>query len=113
MTTIAAQVATLPILLSNFGTYSFWSIVANGLVLWTIPPLMVMGGVGALVGIIIPVLGSFILYFSLPILVYFEKIIMFFGNLSGVLDIENIPWQFIIAYYCVLFAFIIFFSRKR
>ena len=113
VTTVSAQTAALPILLSNFGIYSIWSVVANGLVLWTIPVLIIIGGICAFFLILIPGLGSFILYFSLPILVYFEKIIMFFGNLSGVLDIENIPWQFIIAYYCLLFAFIIFFSRKR
>ena len=32
--TIAAQISTLPILLANFGTYSVYSVLVNGLVLW-------------------------------------------------------------------------------
>lgn len=113
VTTVAAQAATLPILLSNFGTYSFWSVAANALVLWTIPGLMVVGGLGAIIGIILPSLGQLILYGSLPFLLYFEKVIMFFGKMSGVIDLQNIPWQLPIGYYCVLSAFIIFFSRKN
>lgn len=112
VTTISAQASTLPILLSNFGLYSLWSVAANSLVLWTIPGLMVIGGMGAIIGMIIPALGSLILYFSLPFLLYFEQVIMFFGKTSGVIDLQNIQWQFTIGYYCLLSAFIIFFSRK-
>jgi len=113
VTTIAAQAATLPILLSNFGMYSFWSVAANGLVLWTIPAVMVIGGSSALIGIIIPSFGQLILYLSLPFLLYFERVIMFFGGVSGVIDIQNFPWQFATGYYCLLVALIIFFSRKK
>ena len=46
-TTISAQIATTPILLFFFGTYSPISIIVNFLVLWTVPPLMVLGGISA------------------------------------------------------------------
>ncbi|MEK9178544.1 MAG: ComEC/Rec2 family competence protein, partial [Patescibacteria group bacterium] len=43
-TTISAQIATLPIILSNFGNFSLFSVFANVLVLWTVPILMIIGG---------------------------------------------------------------------
>jgi len=111
--TVAAQAATLPVLLSNFGTYSFWSIMANVLVLWTIPTLMVVGGVAALVGIIFTEAGQVILYLSFPFLLYFEKTIMFFGNIGGIVAARELLWQFTIGYYCLLAASILYFSRKN
>jgi len=113
VTTVAAQASTLPILLSNFGIYSLWSIAANGLVLWTIPGIMVIGGMGAIFGIMLPSLGQLILYLSLPFLLYFERVIMFFGSIEGVLRIEEPPWQFGIGYYLLLCAVVLFISRKK
>ena len=113
VTTVAAQAATLPILLSNFGLYSLWSIMANVLVLWTIPSLMVVGGVAALFGMILPELGQLILYASLPFLIYFEKVIMFFGKMGGVVSLNDLPWQFVVGYYCLLGALIVYFGRKK
>ena len=113
VTTIVAQAATLPILLSNFGIYSLWSIAANGLVLWTIPTLMVIGGMSAIFGIILPSLGQLVLYLCLPFLLYFERVIMFFGNMQGAFRIEEVPWQFGIGYYLLLCAVVLFFSRKK
>lgn len=113
VTTVAAQVATLPILLSNFGMYSLWSIVANGLVLFSLPTLMVIGGLGAISGIILPLFGQLILYIALPFLLYFEKIIMFFGELVGVIEVKDLPWQFVVGYYSLLTGLILFFSRKN
>lgn len=105
-TTLAAQIATIPILLSNFGTYSLWSLFANFLVLWSVPILMVIGGLGGIFGMIFEPLGHFTLYLSLPLLFYFEKVITFFGQGKGVLAVGNIPWQFIVSYYLFLVAFI-------
>lgn len=102
-TTIAAQIATLPILLSNFGSYSLWSILVNGLILWTIPILMTVGGIGSLVGIVSEPLAQLILYLSLPLLIYFEKIVTFFGQSGGMLSL-TIPWQLGAAYYLFLLA---------
>lgn len=101
-TAIAAQVATLPVLIANFGVYSLWSIVVNGLVLWTVPILMVLGGIGALVGIIFEPLGSFFLYLCLPLLLFFEFMVRFFAELGGLVTIERLSWSFIIGYYVIL-----------
>ncbi len=112
LTTIAAQLATLPILLANFGIYSFWSVMVNALVLWTVPPLMILGGLGAVLGLILNPLGQIFLYLCLPLLYYFEKIVSVFGSSGGVLNLASLPWQIIVGYYSLLACVILVFKRK-
>lgn len=112
MTTIVAQLATLPILLTNFGTYSLWSILVNALVLWTVPPLMILGGLSALFGLVYNFLGQIFIYLGLPLLLYFEKVVSIFGQKEGTLVASNFPWQFAAAYYSILAAVILYFRRK-
>lgn len=112
VTALSAQAATLPILLSNFGTYSLWSLLANGLVLWSIPILMVIGGLGAIAGFVSGFLSQIILYFSLPLLFYFEKIVNILADLKGVVSISTLPWQFSVGYYSLLLAIVIIIRKK-
>lgn len=111
--TIAAQIATLPILLANFGIYSIYSILVNGLVLWTVPILMVVGGVGAILGLILAPLGQLLIYLCYPLLLYFETMVNFFGKIGGVLTINNFPWQFTVGYYCLLVSVLLISKRKK
>lgn len=111
VTTISAQIATLPILLANFGTYSIWSVVVNTLVLWTVPILMILGGIGAFFVVIEPI-GKLFLYLSLPLLVYFEWVVNAFAELWGKFHIENIPWEFIVGYYLIVGSLILIFREK-
>ena len=106
-TTIAAQIATLPILLANFGTYSLWSVAVNGLLLWTIPMLMIIGGLGMALGFVFLPLGTLVLYFSLPFLLYFEKIVNVFAQMPGQFKIESLSWQIAVGYYGILAGLII------
>lgn len=106
VTTISAQIATLPILLANFGTYSLISIAVNGFVLWTIPPLMVIGGLGAIVGFVSELLGTIILYLAIPLLFYFEYIVNLFGGLGWGISLDRFPWQFSVSYYLLLASYV-------
>jgi len=112
VTTIAAQAATLPILVANFGIYSLWSVIVNGLVLWTIPTLMVIGGVGAILGMIAEPLGSIFLYLSLPFLLYFQKIVSMFASFGGVVNFGVLPWQLSLSYYSFLISLILWLKKK-
>lgn len=112
VTTITAQAATLPILLTNFGTYSLWSIVTNALVLWTIPPLMILGGFGAVLGLVFEPLGKIFIYLSLPLLLYFEKVVSVFGESGGTFEVKAFPWQFVLGYYFFLLAAVLYRARK-
>lgn len=112
LTTIAAQIASLPILLANFGTYSIYSVLVNGLVLWTVPILMIIGGTGAILGLILMPLGQLLLYLCYPLLLYFENVVNFFGRIGGIISIQALPWQLAAGYYCLLASVLLIFKRK-
>jgi competence protein ComEC len=112
ITTISAQITTLPILVSGFGVYSLWSIVVNALVLWTVPILMILGGLAAILAFVFKPLAIILLYLCLPFLLFFEAVANYFAGLSGVISIENVPWQFAFGYYLVLIAVLAFASQK-
>lgn len=100
-TTIVAQAATLPVIIVNFGTYSLWSVLVNGLVLWTVPFLMVLGGISSVLSFVIDPIARLILMLSLPILIYFEMFIKFFSSLGGIIKITELNWGIIIGYYLI------------
>lgn len=108
ITTFSAQLATLPILLANFGSYSLLSILVNCLVLWTIPILMVLGFAGSLFGLLIPIVGSLFLFACLPFLLFFEKIVTVFSGFGLLLQIQSLPSGFVIGYYLLLLSFVVF-----
>lgn len=112
-TTIAAQLATLPILLGSFGSYGILSILVNALVLWTIPPLMVIGGIGGLVGLLSEPLGKVILLSCLPLLWFFEQVILFFGGLKWQISLPNFPMVMAVGYYLMLGSMVVLLRKKR
>jgi competence protein ComEC len=105
--TIAAQLTTVPLLLVYFHTYGLLSIVVNSFVLWTIPPLMIIGGVASLLGLILPPIGSFVALLSLPFLFYFETVVRIFAPITPIFSINFLPWPIILGYYILLIAFLI------
>lgn len=111
VTTISAQTTALPVLIANFGTYSLWSILVNSLVLWTIPVLMILGGIGAILGILIAPIGQLFLLLSVPLLLYFETVTNFFAN-QGIIKFQSISWQLVLGYYFILFSIVYFLKRN-
>lgn len=105
-TTISAQIATLPILLTAFGKYSFISIIVNGLVLWTVPILMVLGALSSVL-FFIPLVGKLILFLCLPFLLFFESVVNFFGKFTfTTFSFEGEPF-IVIGYYLILLSIVI------
>jgi len=113
LTTVSAQAATMPILLGSFGTYSFWSVVVNALVLWTVPILMILGGFAAIISFVFAPLARLLLYLCLPFLMYFQAVAGFFASLKGSLIIQNLPWQLTVAYYLLLVSVLVFAFKKK
>jgi len=74
-TTLAAQVFVLPIIFLNFKEISLISPLVNALVLWTIDPLMKLGGVMAAFGILSRLLGQILAYPAWLLLTFFVKVI--------------------------------------
>ena len=112
-TTISAQIATLPIMLMTFGQYGIVSILVNALVLWTIPPLMVLGSLAALSGLIFRPLAMPLLYLALPFLWFFARVVAFFGEYQLTLTVTIFPFALGIGYYIILCSLIWFLKRRE
>lgn len=111
-TTLAAELGTLPILLGVFGQIGLLSVLVNALVLWTIPILMIFGSIAAVVGLISPFFGELFLYPILPLLVYFQSVVSYFGQSNWVVHVASLPFVLWIGYYCLLAA-LVFFQKKK
>ncbi len=112
-TTIAAQLATLPILLFNFGSISYFSVIINALVLWTIPILMVLGGLGAIFSFVFEPIAKLFIFLCIPLLIYFEKVITLFPKLNSNLNLENIHFSLVFGYYLILISLVLFIKKHE
>lgn len=78
-TTLAAQIGVAPILYIVFGQFNIFSPLINALVLWTIPPITILGMVAALVSLVWPALASLVLYLVFPLTSLFVWVVGVFG----------------------------------
>lgn len=74
-TTLSAQAGSLPIILFFFGKFNPLSPIINILVLWTVPIIMIIGGISGIVSFISPGLAKIILDLSFPLTTYFVGIV--------------------------------------
>lgn len=111
-TTISSQIATLPILLVTFGQYSVLSILVNALLLWTVAPLMIIGGAAAIIGLVILPIGSGVALFSLPLLWYFERVVGFFGTIPATLSVGELPMVWVVGYYVIIISVVWMIHQK-
>jgi len=77
-TSLAAQIGVTPILFVTFGQFNILSPIANALVLWTVPIIMVVGGISGLIGLIFPLAGRALLYLIYPLTSWFVFIVNLF-----------------------------------
>lgn len=78
ITSLSAQIGVAPIIFVTFGQFNILSPIINMLILWTIPYTMIMGSIGAVLGLIFPILGKFILYMCYPLAWWFVRIVEMF-----------------------------------
>ena len=109
-TTVVAQTATLPILLSNFGTVSLLSIPVNTLVLWTVQPIMVLG-IAAAIASPLPLLSALPLMAALPLLSFFEWVVLAFNKPQFLLSFQ-VPFIAAVGYYLMLIGGYLFLVKK-
>ena len=69
--TLSAQLGVLPILLLVFQSFNPWSVVVNLLVLPVVSAITVLGMVGGVVGLMVPILGTYLLYLTIPLTRWF------------------------------------------
>lgn len=101
--TLACQIATIPLIMSSFGEYNLLSPLINLLVLWTTPYILGMGLLSAFFSLFIRPIAQLLAYLTYPFLAYFMTIIAFFAGLN-VFQIWTPKWGIGLAtiYYSVL-----------
>ena len=113
--TSAAQIATLPIIITVFGRYSLLSLVANILTLWTIPWIMSFGLIAGLLGST-PLAGAAIIPAQI-LLTWFVTIVTFFGSQNlMVLEAKGIDPTTTIGIYFLLISVYLYiknYDQKR
>lgn len=72
-TSLSAQIGVSPILFVVFRQFNILSVLVNMLVLWTIPPMMILGAVGGILH------SQLVLYMSYPFLWWFTHIVNLFS----------------------------------
>jgi predicted membrane metal-binding protein len=109
---LAAQFATLPFIATHFGRISLSALLANPLVLPFQPAVMIRGALTTLAGMLHPLAGKVLMFFSWPFLKYTNFMVALLVKIKGgVLTIHPVftVWIF------VLFGLIValFFLREK
>jgi competence protein ComEC len=112
-TTISAQIATFPLMAAAFGSYSLLSFPINILLLWTVPMLMIFGGIGALFSLIMPILAQPFILLCYPFLYYFTTLIDLADRFYIGIPFTTVPQTLIAGYYLILIAIVIRFKYRR
>src|SRR3989344_4406215 len=102
---VFAQVFTLPLIVGAFGRYGLLSLISNLLVLWTIPPIITVGTLAGVVGLVSPGLGRFLIIPAQFLLSYFVEVVTFFGGFSQlVLTLPQLGPTAILGIYFIMIA---------
>jgi ComEC/Rec2-related protein len=102
-TTLAAQVATLPILLHYFGNMSVIAPLTNIVVLWTIPPVMQIMAMATLAGLVWDSAGRWLSWLAWPLLRWMTGVTEVTGNLQwSSWIVGEIGWRWVAGYYILL-----------
>lgn len=111
-TSIGATIGNIPVLLFFFLSYPVLSVVINLMILWTVPYLMILGGLAALGALVSDILAAPFLFLSIPLLSYFLWVVQIFPQ-DIVLTVQEFSAYFVLAYYCFLFAGIVLIRHKQ
>ncbi len=112
--TLAAQVTTLPVIIYHFQRLSLVSLLANPLILPAQPPLMILGGLSALAGLVFAPLGQWITYLTWPFLVYTIRMVEALSGMSSiVLVLGKASLLWVALFYAGLFSWTLWGERVR
>jgi competence protein ComEC len=106
-TTVWVSLWVSPVLAMSFGKINLISPITNLLVLFTVEIITVVGFVGSLLGVFLPVLGKIILWSIWPLLKYFGGVASLVGSWSWVNLNVNFNWWMLVGWYLILVAILI------
>ena len=92
LVTLAAQIATLPVIFYQFGYISSVSLLANLLILPFQPMVEILGGLAVLSGMVIHPLGQVLAYLAWLPSAYTNHMVVFLGGLPNILITTSRSW---------------------
>lgn len=105
LSTMSAIIATLPLILYQFGRLSIVAPVVNVLILWLISWLMLAGAVAVVVGFVSSALGAVAAWPAHLGMQYIIKVVAWFAALPGAaVDVRAPAWVAIVAYAALVYA---------
>ena len=101
-TTLSAQIGAMPFLLIAFGELNLLSVFINIFLLWTVPIIMILGLIGAVLGLISPIVAAPIIYLTYPLLAFFSEVVKYSSHFYVPLSTTGIFAPIAIIYYILL-----------
>ena len=103
--TIAAQITTLPLTAYHFQRLSLVSFLANPIVLPAQPPLMILGGLAMLAGMVWRPLGQLLAWLAWSFPAFTIRVVDLFAQIpSAAIDLSPISFPAVVAMYVLLFG---------
>jgi len=101
--TLAAQVYTLPIVIYNFGFFSLFSPLVNILIVPMLTFLTILSFIAIFAGVISSFLGTILAFPLYLMLIYIQKISIYFGNLplNGI-TVNSLSFFWVIVLYLII-----------
>jgi len=107
VSTLAATIITLPLILYQFGRLSIVAILVNVLILWIIPFIMLAGFFAVFASVVFEPVGQVLSWVAWAGLQYIIIIVEFFSDLSFAAVDIRVPWWVMFGMYVVLGFWII------
>ncbi len=112
--TLAAQIATLPILIYNFGRISFISPIANILIVPLLSYVTAIILVFSGATFIWSFLGKILVWPAYFVTTYILRLIEWFSKIPfAAKEISNVHWVFLVGYYVLLVGFLIWHHKRK
>jgi competence protein ComEC len=103
--TLAAQLVTLPVMAYHFNRISLVALVANPLILPAQPPVMILGGLAVLLGLVNYPLGQLAGYLALPFVTYTIHLVELFARIPmGELSLGEVSLPVVVLFFILLFG---------
>jgi len=113
ITTLSAQLMTLPLLMYYFSKLSLISLVANLLILPIIPLLMTWGFIQMFVATVFLPLGQICGYLSWLLITYWVTIAKWLHAVPfGFMALPSFSWWWLVLFYLVIFIILNYFKRR-
>jgi competence protein ComEC len=110
--TLAAQVMVLPLMIYLFHDLSLISVIANPLVLPAQAPLMILGGLAVLLGLLVQPVGQAVAYVAWPFLAYTIRVVEWLARAPmASIPFGEVGWVWVVVSLAVILA--IGFGQRR